>query len=186
MTLEKDFSNKAGGFANHSSFIFHVLQNLGHDDSGLSLDLSYNGLEHSAIDLLFFDGSLYTFEVVKLDVSHNRLRMMNISWFSRLTNLTSLDLSYNQITALPLGSMPVSLKDLTMAHNYLTELEDGVFENLDKLEKLYFSFNTISEVGVRAFRTAENMKVVDLSYNQLTTFEPWPCLFTSNSSRSES
>jgi Leucine-rich repeat (LRR) protein len=155
-TLDKDFSDQSSGFADQSTFIQHVLRNLKEDhNSCLSLNLSYNGLEDAAIDELFRDGWLNSQNFTKqLDLSHNRLRMINTSWFSGLRSLENLYLSYNS----------------------LTKLDDGVFDNLDNLKFLNLSHNNITEVAVAAFHESETMMVVDMSYNQLTTFEPWPYL----------
>ena len=59
----------------------------------------------------------------------------------------------------------------------LTSLQDGLFDNLTKLQSVYFSFNQISSIDAHLFDVTANLpnlQVIDVSYNNLTEIDTWP------------
>ena len=68
--------------------------------------------------------------------------------FDGLTSLTTLDLSYNDLTSLPDGVFDelTSLTTLWLLHNDLTSLPDGVFDELTSLTELYLFNNGLTSL----------------------------------------
>ena len=60
--------------------------------------------------------------------------------FRELPKLHSLALGYTNLTSIPKG-LPPSLKSLDLKENTITEVSDGAFANLTKLERLDLSWN---------------------------------------------
>ena len=97
----------------------------------------------------------------------------------RLTTLTHLYLDNNQLIQLPDDCFP-HLKHLTIlsaSQNNIQKLPDGLFNGLQELVSLNFSENHIFEIGLLVFSNESdmiNLRHVELSYNNLTSIEPWP------------
>ena len=97
----------------------------------------------------------------------------------RLTTLTHLCLDNNQLIQLPDDCFP-HLKHLTIlsaTQNEIAKLQNGLFRGLHKLVSLNFSENFIFEIGLAVFSNQSDMtslRHIDLSYNNLTSIEPWP------------
>jgi len=108
----------------------------------------------------------------------------------RLTTLTQLNLDYNQLTRLPDNCLS-NLTDLTSfsaCNNHITELRDGVFDGLHKLQKLMLSHNQITTIGLQVFHCPARLAkltVVDLSYNEIQSLEPWPVYLGQNGQLSQ-
>ena len=76
-----------------------------------------------------------------------------------------------------------SLKALDLGVNRITQLQDGVFDGLHKLEKLDLIRNNISTVGLRVFGGSAmlgSLKHVSLQQNNIQTLEPWPLYMGTN------
>lgn len=58
----------------------------------------------------------------------------------------------------------------------LKSLQNGLFDNLTKLQYVYFSYNHISSIGAHLFDVTANLpnlQSIDLSYNDLTEIDTW-------------
>jgi len=97
----------------------------------------------------------------------------------RLTTLTHLYLDNNQLIQLSDDCFP-HLKHLTIisaSQNKIQTLQNGLFDGLQELVSLNFSENHIYEIGLIVFSNESDMislRHIDLSYNNLTSIEPWP------------
>jgi len=114
----------------------------------------------------------------KLRISNSPL--MNVPHsVCRLTTLTQLFLDYNQLTRLPDNCLS-NLTDLTLfsaSDNAITELQDGLFDGLHKLQTLILNRNRISSIGLRVFHCRirlTSLIEVYLTENRIQTLEPWP------------
>ena len=97
----------------------------------------------------------------------------------RLTTLTQLRLNNNRLIRLPrqLFHQPQRSEVTQRNDNSITELQDGLFDGLQRLEKLELSYNRISSIGLRVFNGSAmltSLKYVDLTFNRIQTLEPWP------------
>ena len=68
-----------------------------------------------------------------------------------------------------------TLKLLDLSNNSLTVLQDKLLDNKFYLDTVDFSHNNISEIGSNVFNVYHHyLRNVDMSYNSLTSMEPWP------------
>jgi internalin A len=84
----------------------------------------------------------------KLDLSENKISLIEDDAFDRLENLIELDLSFNELTYLPtsIGKLK-KLRRLNLSGNKISSLPKE-FENLTSLEFLDFDSNPIGRVPV--------------------------------------
>jgi Leucine-rich repeat (LRR) protein len=101
----------------------------------------------------------------KLEISSEKLSL-NSQSFNGLVNLTELDLSSNQIAALPDGLFDscTALKIVNLSNNYIIKLETSTFQNLVNLEELNLSSNSIIELDSALFLC--NKKLIKLKFNK--------------------
>ena len=86
----------------------------------------------------------------------------------KLTNLTSLGLSRNQLTSVPEGIKELTnLTSLDLAGNQLTSVPEGIKE-LTNLTRLYLRFNQLTSVP-EGIKELTNLTRLDLASNQLTS-----------------
>ena len=97
----------------------------------------------------------------------------SIIWSSVLVLLllTFTELPDNCFTKL------TKLVTLSAAYNAITRLQDGLFDGLQSLVNLDLSYNHIAFIGLRVFSNSSDLtrlRLMNLSYNKLTSLEPWP------------
>ena len=97
--------------------------------------------------------------VISLDIEGKNLT--DISGIEYFTNLTSLDCSNNQLTALPVEKL-TNLTNLYCSHNQLTALP---VEKLTNLTNLYCSYNQLTALPVENLTQLTNLRC---NNNQLT------------------
>ena len=91
--------------------------------------------------------------------------------------LEHLDLSNNLLEHVDTTTIELfpTLKLLDLSNNRLTVLQDTLLDRQFYLETMDFSHNNISEIGSNVFNVYHNnLRNVDMSYNSLTSMEPWP------------
>uniref|UniRef100_A0A8C0GSH4 Leucine-rich repeat-containing protein 32 n=1 Tax=Chelonoidis abingdonii TaxID=106734 RepID=A0A8C0GSH4_CHEAB len=133
-----------------------------------------------------------------LDLSANNLDSDMAAWyFSNLTSLKKLDLSWNKMTRLP-GSIfqgTLKLREINLNNNYITEIEEGAFEallnlkvvnlamnslhcisgfSLTQLQVLNLSFNALEFFVTEERKEHYQLQVLDLSHNKLIYFPELP------------
>ena len=96
----------------------------------------------------------------------------------QLLNLRVLNLDGNNFTELPDNCFRklTKLQSLSLSGNSITSLHDGTFDGLRSLQTLNLSHNHIAFIGLRVFSNATNLtslSSLDVSYNKLTSLEPW-------------
>ncbi|XP_060063737.1 protein toll-like [Ylistrum balloti] len=117
-----------------------------------------------------------------LNISSNSIQTLDGDVFDDFWNLFSISLSYNQIRSFPSGLLKNmrSLKHFEANNNALEALEDDLFMGLldvplVNLVTMDFSHNNISNIGSNVFHADMALILnVDLSFNSLVSFEPWP------------
>ncbi|XP_053318384.1 lumican [Spea bombifrons] len=103
-----------------------------------------------------------------IHLQHNALKQDSISGaFKGLKSLTYLDLSYNQLTKVPMG-LPPSITMLYLDNNKITNIPDEYFQGFKALQYLRLSNNQLSDSGVpgNAFNISTLLEL-DLSFNNL-------------------
>ena len=163
-----------------------------------SVELEQNSMEK--IDINGFTGGLTSLK--HFCSIYNRLDTVNLQAFSNLPKLTSVSLSSNKIKSLtnersdsPIGAF-TSLDTLCLKDNSLTELRQGVFQQMSALECLSLTNNSISfieantflllahlthlklsknkliEIGVDMFKGMSQLQSLDVSYNLVALIQP--------------
>ena len=105
----------------------------------------------------------------KLEISSKKLTL-NSQSFNGLINLTELDLSSNQIAALPdcLFDSCTALKIVNLSYNNIIKLETPTFKNLVNLEELNLTSNSIKEFDSNVFLCNKELIKLRLNYNEIT------------------
>ena len=105
-------------------------------------------------------------ELTTLDLSFNKLTALP-EGFGQLTSLTALDLSFNELTALPEGfGQLTNLTTLNLGSNKLTALPEG-FEQLTNLTTLHLNGNKLTALP-EGFEQLTSLTALDLRSNELT------------------
>ncbi|XP_060689457.1 toll-like receptor 7 isoform X1 [Hemiscyllium ocellatum] len=149
--------------------------------------LTEKGLNSASLEVLKFHGN-------RLDILWKKEDCRYINLFKNLTNLTYLDLSYNQLEHIPseiyenlprkLSYLSLShnklkmfnwdelhlsknLLTLDLSHNYLTIVPDRLYNCTKSLQKLLLKDNKIIQLPISFFTSANRVKYLDLSYNEI-------------------
>ena len=152
------------------------------------LDLSHNDLTPELIHPNVFDSRGISSHLRNLDLSHNRINFIPKKLFSRLKNLSSLNLGFNSIGKSGFLSSNdaaeeeclegilrnnsfvhlSSLTDLNLESNQLETLESHAFYGLqDSLENLDLSFNHLEAVPSIALSMLTRLSSITLSRNRI-------------------
>ncbi|XP_015230537.1 PREDICTED: toll-like receptor 13 [Cyprinodon variegatus] len=163
-----------------------------------SLD-SLRHLRLNALKMRVYEGLLFTVCKIptlrKLDLFNSNINNLAVQ-ISLCSQLTELDMRKSDIGELPLGSLqsmkqlqslnmsgnqlikvPDDIKNLSflkilnLNYNYILDLTCYDFWNTSLLAELYLKNNRISYVVGCALENLENLKILDLSFNSLTTFD---------------
>ena len=108
-----------------------------------------------------FTGLEYSLKV--LDLSHNRLKQLEVSFLAPLESLEVLNLNHNQIHAVNGGGLPKSLRMISMSHNLISGLQKSNFLSLSGLTSLSLDHNKIRYVPKDLLEASPNLE--DLSFN---------------------
>lgn len=90
--------------------------------------------------------------------------------FHELTNLTYLDISYNniqKITSRVYEYLPKSIQRLTLSHNRLTHIEWSMLRNFTCLRELILSSNNIYFISSNLSRDVHTLTFLDLQHNKI-------------------
>jgi Leucine-rich repeat (LRR) protein len=112
--------------------------------------------------------------LVKLNLSHNRIKSIDCDAFCQLLNLRSLDLSLNLIDKITvkLFESNVNLEKLILNNNAIKHVDDHAFVNLCNLKKLRLEFNALQQVTKRTFAVRESaLDHLSLSNNQIASID---------------
>ena len=131
----------------------------------LVLDLSQCSLLHLPEGVLHL---MKHYEVVKCNLSDNRLSQISTKFGSFFSNITSLDLSYNNISNLP--------KDITLCKSlHFVDISVNSFVafpyvllSIDEIVEIKTNQNFIAEVDGEAIESHCNLEKVNLEGNPLT------------------
>ena len=120
----------------------------------------------TALKLGDFDGMS---NLTSLDLDGNELSALPDSLFDKLTNLTSLALSGNELSALPTGIFDklTNLTTLSLSKNQLSALPTGIFDKLTNLTSLDLSGNELSALPTGIFDKLTNLTYLNLLDNPL-------------------
>ena len=112
-------------------------------------------------------------ELTSLRLNGNQLTALDAGVFSHLSGLTRLYLDGNQLTFLEIGvfSGLAALRTLDLADNQLDTLKVGVFSGLSALTRLDLPDNELTRLEPNVFSDQTSLTRLYLMRNQLTSLE---------------
>lgn len=144
------------------------------DDNKLVFKVMAYGL--TFVPSTWIVGDLFS-EVQTVNLSENSLNMLHkndTQFFTRMTMLTSLDLSGNQIFEIPsMLSVLTTLKFLNLARNFISEMPNTLFALVD-LESLSVDHNKILIIP-ESIISLVRLQFLSLKGNQITDLPPCMC-----------
>ena len=151
-----------------------------YDDSHLTADcvnysLPVKQLSHD-MNLFLSDDHIIE-RLAYLSITNTPLTRVPTS-VCQLLNLQSLYLDHNRLIELPDNCFTklTQLVTLSSTWNQIAGLQDGLFDGLQNLVTLDLSNNRIASIGLPLFFSASDLtslRSLDLSFNELTSLEPW-------------
>uniref|UniRef100_A0AAR2IL85 Uncharacterized protein n=1 Tax=Pygocentrus nattereri TaxID=42514 RepID=A0AAR2IL85_PYGNA len=109
-------------------------------------------------------------DAVKVDLQRNRLRQ--VTGISRLSNLTELNLSRNDLVEFPLEIRQLrSLGKLYMNQNNIKSIPEGILPSLERLQFLKMSTNRLLRLP-SDMNTCQSLTYLNLSNNSLKDLQP--------------
>ncbi|CAC5369999.1 unnamed protein product [Mytilus coruscus] len=119
----------------------------------------------------------YSFEQVMnllhLDLSNNKIKVLQSYTFYGLTKLVTLNLKDNLMLGLIQPNSFMSLlnvKDLELSGTRIIKLFNGTFNGLENLETFNITGNGLTTVEKNAFDGLVSLLTIDLTQNDVTTF----------------
>lgn len=108
---------------------------------------------------------------VQLDLSHNKLQVLDRNLFSKLLHLKEVKLNHNKLEAIPdLGSYASNITTLILANNRITGISEEQLGPLASLETLDLGHNKIVGIKFSSF-PALPLKNLFLSNNRISSLE---------------
>ncbi|CAG2115388.1 unnamed protein product, partial [Medioppia subpectinata] len=140
-------------------------------DSITQLDLSYN-----RIKVLTDRGFGLLGRLQALTLHHNQISRAEETSLAGLSALTVLDMSNNQLVALPpkfFQSVSTSLTELYLQNNSVSVLPPGLFNALGQMVLLDLSHNEITShwIGTDTFADLIRLVTLDLAFNRLSRID---------------
>ncbi|XP_072536435.1 transforming growth factor beta activator LRRC33 [Salminus brasiliensis] len=162
---------------NQISFYSHLAEN---NSSNWTTSVEYYNMGKNAsnVTVELWDESLHgdISSVELLDLSGNQLRFFPEGFLQKMPHLYWLRLRSNCLQSLNLtvADMPVTLYELDVSNNRLTELhaQPSSANELSNLTHLNLSSNDLQMLPPRVFTTLPSLSTVDLSYNTVGVCHP--------------
>ncbi|XP_056380538.1 leucine-rich repeats and immunoglobulin-like domains protein 1 isoform X2 [Hyla sarda] len=107
-----------------------------------------------------------------LNLSHNKLKEIDLAAFVELQGLREVQLGYNELSVFPsLGSASSHVISLSLHHNKIRNIEQRDLIPYTSLETLDLSSNEITEIRSGLFPLRLNIKDLNLGSNKLSSLE---------------
>lgn len=151
------------------------------------LDLSSNNFEFISEDCLKFCPSLITLSfhfnfinsihyrafyslsnLKSLDLSHNRIKILNPNLFQNNKYIEYIDLSHNHLHHIHglFCNLP-SLTEVILSHNNILDVPIDSFINSRKINAIHLDKNCINNIHSESFSNLENLGKLSLEFNYL-------------------
>ncbi|XP_068621704.1 protein artichoke [Battus philenor] len=138
------------------------------------LNLSHNSLERIKPSAF---GAVPT--VLKLQLEHNELRDISRGALAKLASCREIDVSHNHLDRI--FQIPISLGELNIAYNNLTEIKPNTWPSMNALLRLDLTGNQLGDsLRADSFTPLLTLQHLHLTNNGLTT-PPWEALNTLSS-----
>ncbi|CAG9537450.1 unnamed protein product [Cercopithifilaria johnstoni] len=150
-----------------------TLKRLDPDILELYPDLEYLDLSFNKIDMLDMKIFKYQTKLRVLRLRGNQLSSLQLDSFVGLSQLQMLDLSANQLSQLEPLSFPelIHLQELIVSDNLLVTLLPNTFAGLKNLQRLDLSNNRLHTIAQHLFDDVPTLHSLDLSHNNLSSIE---------------
>ncbi|KAK5601752.1 hypothetical protein CRENBAI_020997 [Crenichthys baileyi] len=111
------------------------------------------------------------FNVTTLSLSSNRITMIPLGSFDNVTEITSLWMTRNIIVSIEEGSLVslVHLRNFDISHNKMVDFPWGDLQNLTALEMLKMNHNELSNLPRDAFSNLKDLRSLRLNNNRFGT-----------------
>ncbi|XP_040263538.1 leucine-rich repeats and immunoglobulin-like domains protein 1 isoform X1 [Bufo bufo] len=111
--------------------------------------------------------------LTQLELSRNRIRLIEGLTFQGLDSLEILKLQRNNISKLTDGAFwgLARMQVLHLEHNSLTEVNSGSLYGLKSLQQLYLGNNSISKISSGGWSFCQKLQELVLSHNKLTRLD---------------
>lgn len=109
-------------------------------------------------------------QLQKFNLKHNLIRYLDRDVFQLSPDLTTLDISNNQLSTLPAALFSTSkLVHLSLANNSISSISTQTFANQENLQHLDLSGNLLSSAEIKPglFQGLSSLKELDISQNQI-------------------
>ncbi|XP_076047634.1 toll-like receptor 6 [Oratosquilla oratoria] len=135
-----------------------------------SLNLSFNRL-HDLTKLGYGGGGGCTADVTSLDLSSNDVTILPSGVFSGLSRLSVLSLANNELGKIDDDALVglEALRDLDLSHNRLVALPEDAFRPTPQLMFFRMKNNSMSVIAPELFRGLGQLMELDLSHNELSS-----------------
>ena len=105
----------------------------------------------------------------KLDLANNNISQLTQDSFNGLSSLESLDLSYNHLKSISANTFNtlINLQEIDLSYNNFSQIDDGYFTGLIKIKSIYLSNNQISRLSKNSFNNLRSLNYLFLERNKL-------------------
>ena len=106
-------------------------------------------------------------KLIRLELSQNKLSLVNKEWFRDMGNLERLDLSFNELEEIPEDSLAAltKLKRLNLNSNNIEIVSRKTFQHNEQLQFIDLNLNEIKQIQVGTFAHLSQLTQLDLEFN---------------------
>ena len=120
-------------------------------------------------------------KVEAINLSQNKLRTFDCDALGEITELQTLDLSFNYLTRsvgwqkkyekirIELSCIKRSLKRLSIGYNKLQTIRKEMMESFEQLQEISLKNNGIMEIQSHALKSCPKLTYIDISHNYIKT-----------------
>ncbi|CAG5132609.1 unnamed protein product [Candidula unifasciata] len=126
------------------------------------LNLSHNSL----VEMTPVNQLLHLFT---LDVSHNKISILNQAFLLDLHHLVTFNISHNELKTLPVKLFKgcENLRIIDLSYNSIKLLDEATFYNAAHVQTIILSDNDLTDLGT-VFSGLKDLETLDLSFNSIT------------------
>lgn len=132
------------------------------------------------VNVSLYDNQIHSMDVwafsnmdklTNLNVSYNRLKSFEKSWFFKVPKLTTVDFQHNLIVKIPSRAFgnATSVKNIFLKHNNINTIQRKAFQDLRSLETLDLSHNLLKTIDVISFPRGIQIKMLYLNANRFNS-----------------
>ncbi|KAK9729112.1 BspA type Leucine rich repeat region (6 copies) [Popillia japonica] len=143
----------------------------------LDLDIFRNTPKLETVDFIsnkiqiIRDGVYNYQDFISVSLYNNQILTMDDMAFANMSQLTSLNISYNQLDVFVRGwfyNLP-KLTTIDFQHNQIETLRQKAFANIPSVKNIYLNNNNIQTIEPHAFKNLGSLVHLDLRHNLLQT-----------------